>query len=734
MATLKQAIELADGVSGPLAKISNAAATATNKMQNLGRASNIAERAMTTFSAVKADPLGMAASAAENVSQKIRGILPASTAAGSGLETLGAKASSIFATMKANVRGLLMSLGPLFAFGTLTGIMNQALAATGAQSQAELKLKTVMGQRMGANAEMVQSINDVIGAQLKMGVVSREAQTTGAQQLATFLSQSDSLATLIPAMNNLLAQQRGYNATGEDAVAVANMMGRALTGNAGALTRCGVTLTDAQENMIKYGDESQRVAAIAEAITQNVGNMNAAFGGTGKGHLIQQTAEINDALMAVGKNVAGAMNSLKAVGAGMKVDFIWLAGNAIVFVMNAAAMAGQVFSNAYQMVRPFFVDLFAFAQANWPLLAPIVIALGAAILVSWVVPMMQAAAATAIATAGAIAHAAASAIETAAIIAMTIAQEGLNVALSMCPVTWILYAIIALVAVFYLAVAAVNKFAGTSLSATGMIAAAFVWLGAMIINQFITVLNTVIRVANFILKAFTAVANFLGSVFVDPMTAIQNLFADIWNGIVQLVGESVNNIIDMVNQIPGLDKVTSPFNHVNWGQLTVAVPNKVGNVTRVKAPQIDTIDIIDAKSAAGTAYDKVSNFDLKEALGMGQKTPAAAETPVAPAAPAAVSTPAKGNGGAIKDNTAKTADNTKRIADKLDMTSEEIKELREAALQTTMQSWQDSHNIDIRIDQNNTLQNDMDIDGMTGDLINGLREAIGIHGERTAMI
>ena len=68
---------------------------------------------------------------------------------------------------------------------------------------------------------------------------------------------------LIPAMNNLAAQQHGAKATGEDMVNISNMMGRALQGNVGALTRCGISFNDAQANVLKFGNESQRAAMLA---------------------------------------------------------------------------------------------------------------------------------------------------------------------------------------------------------------------------------------------------------------------------------------------------------------------------------------------------------------------------------------------------------------------------------------------------------------------------------------
>ena len=46
--------------------------------------------------------------------------------------------------------------------------------------------------------------------------------------MATFLNEKQSLDTLIPAMDNLIAQQNGLNATNQDAVCIGNMMGKAM--------------------------------------------------------------------------------------------------------------------------------------------------------------------------------------------------------------------------------------------------------------------------------------------------------------------------------------------------------------------------------------------------------------------------------------------------------------------------------------------------------------------------
>ena len=57
-----------------------------------------------------------------------------------------------------------------------------------------------------------------------------------------------------------------------------------------------------------------------------------------------------------------------------------------------------------------------------------------------------------------------------------------NSALMASPITWVILAIIALIAIIYAAVGAVNHFAGTSVSATGIITGAFAVLGAHVLN------------------------------------------------------------------------------------------------------------------------------------------------------------------------------------------------------------------------------------------------------------
>ena len=190
------------------------------------------------------------------------------------------------------------------AINGLRDTMAGLTASYNAVQQANTQLTTVMRQRMDATEEDIKKVNDVIGAQSKLGVIGGTIQKTGAQQIATFLKEKGTLEQLIPAMNDLLAQQKGLNATQEDARSVANLMGKAMTGQTSALRRVGITFSEAQENIMKYGTEQQRAAMLAQIITDNVGHMNAQLGKTDAGQLKQAEMQFAAIKVQIGELVS----------------------------------------------------------------------------------------------------------------------------------------------------------------------------------------------------------------------------------------------------------------------------------------------------------------------------------------------------------------------------------------------------------------------------------------------
>lgn len=149
------------------------------------------------------------------------------------------------------------------------------------------KLGQVMRNTMGATEAQIQSIKKLTQAQEGIGVVAWDTQMAGAQELGTYLSNVESLKTLIPTLNDMLAQQYGVDATNEQAVTIGTMIGKVMDGQLGALSRYGYSWDEAQEKVLKFGSELERASMLAEVIGQSVGGINAELAKTPAGMLKQ---------------------------------------------------------------------------------------------------------------------------------------------------------------------------------------------------------------------------------------------------------------------------------------------------------------------------------------------------------------------------------------------------------------------------------------------------------------
>lgn len=273
------------------------------------------------------------------------------------------------------------------AVSSLQGVFSSYTQAFEAAAVANTKLKTIMEQRMNATAQDLKGVKDVISAQKELGVVSGSVQVAGAQQIGTFATQASTLRALVPAMNNLLAQQKGVNATQEDAVAIGNLFGKALTGQAAALRRVGITFSAAEEKMLKHGTESERAALLARIITNNVGEMNKKLAATPTGQMkqLQMTiggikAKIGEALVGFGPYLAAAsqvsvitasFGQLKTVvaGVGASLANFLATTKASILALYAEAGAAGTTSTAMRVLTAAKLAAVSAAQKLYALMA-----------------------------------------------------------------------------------------------------------------------------------------------------------------------------------------------------------------------------------------------------------------------------------------------------------------------------------------------------------------------------
>ena len=197
-----------------------------------------------------------------------------------------------------------------FSVREIVNFSKECFEAYSNQLQQEQKLTEIMRSRIGATDAEIASVRALASEQQKLGVVGDEVALAGAQQLATFARNTDTINTLIPAMENLAVQQHGVNVSSGNMVSIANLMGKALQGQVGALSRVGISFTEAQEKVLKYGTEQERAATLAQVITDNVGNMNEVLAQTPEGKIQQVKNTLGDLQETLGSALAPVITDI----------------------------------------------------------------------------------------------------------------------------------------------------------------------------------------------------------------------------------------------------------------------------------------------------------------------------------------------------------------------------------------------------------------------------------------
>lgn len=252
-------------------------------------------------------------------------------------KSMGSMMSAINrSTSKLNsaISGMNKVLGAAGIAVSLAGVVHAAKDAAAAFNEVQennAALAQVMKNTMGATREQWRSVLKLADAQQRLGVIDAEVTKAGAVELATYLGLSDSLETLIPVMNDMLAQQYGLKASSENAANIATMLGKVMNGQTGALSRYGYSFTKAQEAILKYGDEAQRCAVLAEVVEQSVGGMNQTLAQTPSGRLQQVKFALGDIQEQFGKAVMTIATA-----------FLPLLNAVVAALQKIAAWAGRV--------------------------------------------------------------------------------------------------------------------------------------------------------------------------------------------------------------------------------------------------------------------------------------------------------------------------------------------------------------------------------------------------------
>ena len=317
----------------------------------------------------------------------------------------------------------------------------------------------------------------------------------------------------------------------------------------------------------------------------------------------------------------------------------------------------------------------------------------------------------------------------------TTVQNILNASLWACPVTWIALAIIALITVIYLAVAAINRWKGTNISATGIVAACFTTLGALIYNKFVFIYNIIASVAEFLMNVFNNPVYSVKKLFVDLATNVLDSCIAMTKGVDGFATNLANGVIDGVN---GAIRAWNAFMNILPDSvksfLHIGVGTEIGHIDSITsslqstkdnlqnwlgdAPEnYKTIDRMKYKDVAGAAmagYNWGANSKLSNLFDSGvdntdyQSLLDAAE--------------------GANQGAGDTAKNTGAMKDALDITEEDLKYMRDIAEQEVINRFTTA---EIKVDMTNynSVNSDLDIDGIVDTLAIKVEEQMNISAE-----
>lgn len=193
------------------------------------------------------------------------------------------------------------------AVQSLQSAMQGLTRAYAIQQEAETKLASNMRNTIGASDAEIQSIKDLCSAQQQLGVIGDEVQLAGAQELAVHVRHTETLKTLIPAMNDMIAKEKGLSATQESATNIAKMLGKVMDGQVTVLRRYGITASDAQLEVLKLGTEEERAAVLSQLIADKMGGVNRELAKTSSGQVQQLTNAMGD----LGEQVGGVLTKVQ---------------------------------------------------------------------------------------------------------------------------------------------------------------------------------------------------------------------------------------------------------------------------------------------------------------------------------------------------------------------------------------------------------------------------------------
>ena len=558
------------------------------------------------------------------------------------LKKMGSQSKSTGTSLASLAKKVTGVVAAYAGFRQIIQFGKECITACDTQVKAEARLEQLMMNVKGTTLGNVDAMKKYASELQGVTTVGDEATIQGASQLATFQLQSSTIKTLLPSLQDLAVSQYGVSVSGDQMQSMANLVGKVMTGNVGALTRYGVTLNDTQKKMLQNGTEAQRAAMLVEVLGQNFGGLAEAMANTPEGKIVQIKNAWGDMQEVIGGKlypvvtaffgyVASAMpgiqNAVVSAIDSASVPLVWIKDNILpplissfknvwdfgVSAFNNIKSAVEQNSGSFGSitsvlggVKDALFNAFEFCKPalNWvkdtglPLIVNALsgVVSGAMAVYNFFVNNWSMIAPVIAGIAGAIlvykgAVMAINLVQNAWAICQgvcTVAQWALNVAMSANPIGIIIVAIGALIAIGVAMWMNWDSICAWCKQAFQAVGDFFVSVGTSIGSFFsglwTGIKDTAVGVWNRITGFLSGAWNTISSAAVSVFTGIGNAIKNVWNGIVGAIKGAINSIISAINSMirGAVSGVNGLINGINSVTGAVGIPA----IPTFTAPQI----------------------------------------------------------------------------------------------------------------------------------------------------
>lgn len=401
-------------------------------------------------------------------------------------------------------------------------------------------------------------------------------------------------------------------------------------------------------------------------------------------------------------------------------------------VISGLSTLASIATNAFNVL----IAVGSFVADNWSIISPIINGVVAALALYYGKILLVKGATLAMAAVnGAVTVAkgmlaAVTWVATSATWAQVLAQKGLNSAIYACPITWIIIAIIALIAVVFAVANAIAKFTGIATNGFSLICGGI----NVVIQFFWNLLKAAANVGLGVWNVVDAIGHNIQTAFGNSIANVQSFFYDLLSTALNVIG----SIAEQLNKLPFISfdfsGITSKADeYASKAAALQADKGEYKSLTDAFSKGVNTFatfkdgwesDAFDSGAAWGDSVGaKIAG--LLDGFGGDSNIPNPNNYADLSNYGAGVDDGLSGIESGVND----TAGNTSAIKDALEITEEDLKYLRDLAERDVVNRFTTAA-ISVNLGGvTNNVNNGMDLDGIIDKIATGVTEAVEVAAE-----